>query len=108
MHETRTIFFTSTEVQHAVSRRALDKGLFFRSSSQLRCQFTLGPDKGPGLNVAVITDGGRLGAPVRFHESEVVAGLVDLCISSKVPLPRRAEKRLRLIDDEIAIVMEMT
>jgi hypothetical protein len=107
MHETRTIFFTPVEVQQAVSRRALDKGLFFRGSSQLRCEFGLGPDKGPGLNVSVITDAGRHGAPVRFHESEVVACLVDLCITTKVPLPRRAEKRLRYIDDEIALVMDM-
>lgn len=107
MHEVRTLCFKPDEVQHAIAHRALDKGLFFRSSSQLRCVFSLTPDKRPGLDVWVVTDGGRQSSPVRLHESEAVTALVEFCISRKIPMPKLAEKHLRLIDDQIAVVMDL-
>ena len=104
MEEPRTIRFSAEELERAIAAHQRRVSPDFRDGSIKALRVA---DDPPSVTVSIANVRGDHRAVV-IAEQQLLAAMVEFCLSCKVPLPLRSAKRIEVIGGRIALVIEIS
>lgn len=99
--ETRQILFDEAEVMDALRFYSKVSAGRIPPGDIEGCTFSKGPDIEALLHVRDLDGKGE--SQARFTTSELAAALITYCRAARIPVPKRATKSLKIVEDMLAI-----
>ena len=104
MDELRTILFSGEDLELAIAAYQKRLSADFRDGSIRALRIEARP---PSVTISVANVRGDHRAVV-IAEQQLLAATVEFCLSRKVPLPLRSAKRIEVVGNRVALVIEIS
>jgi hypothetical protein len=102
--EYRVVFFEDREIVLALIEHARTQGTKLPAGTARK----LSIDRDTmTVKLSFAKKGAESDNPVEFHSAALAQALIRFCKKSGIPLPVKANKELRIVDDRMAFVVEM-
>jgi hypothetical protein len=105
LREIRSILFSQQELENAVK-------LFHNSVQAILpsgkiISFEVAGENEPTLNVNVMAEPEGEMSAVKMGTAHLAAAMLNYCIKNGIPVPRRAKKKIELIEGNLALTLTL-